>query len=254
MSSPIRRWVLLRGLGRESGHWGSFPERLASQFPGAETHLLDLPGFGRAQSEPTPDRISSVVERVRRKLPSGPPNETAVLGLSLGAMVAMDWVFRHPTDFLAAVWINPSTAWSPWYHRMRPLAGLQLAAAGLLPAKRREKIILALTSNDPGARARATPEWIRLAIRHPLRPQAVVRQLSAAAAFRPPEQSPPIPSLLLTSVRDRLVHPRCSSQLASRWQSLSHQSHPTAGHDLPLDDPEWVARTVANWWRNRTAP
>jgi pimeloyl-ACP methyl ester carboxylesterase len=55
-----------------------------------------------------------------------------------------------------------------------------------------------------------------------------------------------VPLLVLSSSGDQLVDPRCSQQLAQAWQA-EHRIHPNAGHDLPLDDGEWVAQRVAAW-------
>jgi pimeloyl-ACP methyl ester carboxylesterase len=79
----------------------------------------------------------------------------------------------------------------------------------------------------------------------------MLRQLAAAAFFSPPPGPPSVPTLLLASAWDRLVSPICSQQLAVRW-SLPIRLHPNAGHDLPLDDPDWVIRQIVRWWRDRS--
>ena len=35
----MSNWVFLRGLTRESAHWGDFPQRFAAALPGARVHL-----------------------------------------------------------------------------------------------------------------------------------------------------------------------------------------------------------------------
>ena len=52
--------------------------------------------------------------------------------------------------------------------------------------------------------------------------------------------------LLLTSAGDTLVDPRCSQRLARVW-GLPIAEHPSAGHDLPLDDGPWLAGQIARW-------
>jgi hypothetical protein len=49
--------------------------------------------------------------------------------------------------------------------------------------------------------------------------------------------------LLLTSAQDGLVDTRCSLALAQAWH-CDIESHPWAGHDLPLDDAAWVIEAV----------
>jgi hypothetical protein len=48
------------------------------------------------------------------------------------------------------------------------------------------------------------------------------------------------------SQHDALVDVSCSRQLALRW-NVTFAEHPTAGHDLPLDDSSWVIRKVMQW-------
>jgi hypothetical protein len=38
---------------------------------------------------------------------------------------------------------------------------------------------------------------------------------------------------------DRLAHPTCSGRLAEAL-AAPLVVHPTAGHELPLDDPDWL--------------
>jgi pimeloyl-ACP methyl ester carboxylesterase len=55
-----------------------------------------------------------------------------------------------------------------------------------------------------------------------------------------------VPTLLLASQTDHLVNVICSTTLAQRWQCALHL-HPSAGHDLPLDDGDWVITHIHRW-------
>jgi hypothetical protein len=50
----------------------------------------------------------------------------------------------------------------------------------------------------------------------------------------------------LNSLGDRLVDPACSQAIGQHWETELIQ-HPTAGHDLPLDDGEWTTEKIAEW-------
>ena len=52
--------------------------------------------------------------------------------------------------------------------------------------------------------------------------------------------------LLLQSLGDHLVNPVCSTRIAGHWR-WPLVSHPTAGHDLTLDDGEWVIAQIRAW-------
>jgi hypothetical protein len=73
-----------------------------------------------------------------------------------------------------------------------------------------------------------------------------IRQILAAARFKPNLQSPKQPVLLLNSLGDRLVSPACSLAIHQQY-GLPICTHPTAGHDLPNDDGQWVVRQLQNW-------
>jgi hypothetical protein len=45
---------------------------------------------------------------------------------------------------------------------------------------------------------------------------------------------------------DKLVNPHCSRTLAQQWQAPL-RAHDSAGHDLTLDEPDWVAQQVRDW-------
>jgi hypothetical protein len=49
---------------------------------------------------------------------------------------------------------------------------------------------------------------------------------------------------VLAGAGDRLVDPTCSRRLAAAW-ACPLAVHPWAGHDLPLDDAQWVLDQVA---------
>ena len=53
-------------------------------------------------------------------------------------------------------------------------------------------------------------------------------------------------ALLLASRGDRLVHWKCSAALEQRWQ-WTLKLHPDAGHDLIIDDPDWIIHQLMAW-------
>ena len=76
-------------------------------------------------------------------------------------------------------------------------------------------------------------------LRHPVSTRNALRQLWAAASFSAPKAPPSMPTLILCGLGDHLVDPRCSAALAAHW-GCPLATHPTAGHDLPLDAADWV--------------
>lgn len=240
-------WLLLRGLTRESGHWGEFPLILSSAFPEARIVTLELPGSGALFRERSPTHIADILERCREQLReqeiTGP---VYLLALSLGAMIATAWAFRHPDEIAGIVLINTSfRGISPFFRRLRPSSyATLLRLLTTRDARLREATILGLTSRR--APQDVLRKWVALRHEHPVTPANALRQLLAAARFKAPTEAPPIPTLILSSEADALVHPNCSENLARRWKA-HHFKHPTAGHDLPLDDGAWVVERVRQW-------
>ena len=249
-------WILLRGLTRGSGHWAGFPEVLQARLGDARLVTLDLPGNGALHRLRSPARIEAMTQwsiAQLRSLGSDPPWH--LLAVSMGAMVAVDWAARAPHTMAGCVLINTSLRpFSPWYRRLRPSSCAGLLRAALLPMRgaAREAVILRLTSANPAAAASVLAPWAALRDTRPVSAANAMRQLVAAARYRPATQAPAVPLLVLSSAQDALVDPRCSVALADRWNS-DIAMHPSAGHDLTLDDGPWVADQVARWL-HRPAP
>jgi len=51
---------------------------------------------------------------------------------------------------------------------------------------------------------------------------------------------------VLVSEQDQLVSADCSHAIARQWD-VPIQVHPSAGHDLTLDDGPWVVQQVLLW-------
>lgn len=240
-------WLLLRGLTREARHWGDFAGRLASRLPPNDRVVaMDLPGNGRLHAQRSPASVAGLAAACRAELDRlGHGGPYIVLALSLGAMAGLEWAAQPGSGVRACVLINTSLGGlSTFWQRLRPGAWPAIARIALAGGARREALILALTCNHPVAPSLGA-EWAAWAAQCPVSRSNAARQLVAAATCRAPAK-PPVPVLLLASDRDRLVSPGCTRAIARAW-SASVAYHPSAGHDLPLDDPEWVISQVLQW-------
>ena len=277
-------WILLRGLARESGHWGDFIPLLQSAFPEARITLLDLPGTGCFYQQTSPSSIKTITDSVRRHaLDNGLlQRPVTLLALSLGAMVAWEWMSRYPEEICGAVLMNTSFAdVSPFYQRLRwqsYKAFISLAMTRNL--HKRESGILQLTSNRrnisrdgvyaenlPGAGSaisrdgvyaasqsgtgaaqhkQITNTWEKIQTERPISLKNSIRQMIAAASYRPGDIKPRQPVLLLNGLGDRLVAPACSEAIHKKW-NLELRQHLWAGHDLALDDGAWVVSQLKEW-------
>lgn len=243
----MRTWILLRGLTRDNRHWGNFPELFAAALPGAQILALDLPGNGLRCRETSPTSVGEMVEDCRRSLRErGIDEPVNVLAMSLGAMVAIDWASRYPYEIGRGVLINTSLSGvCPFFLRLRPNNYWRLLRMALSSSDSFwEQSVLAMTSrrDDPQLVRRWT-EFRRL---HSAGKANALRQLLAAARFSAPADCPPADFLLLASTYDRLVNVGCTRAIAERWR-IPLAEHPSAGHDLPLDEGPWVVDQVRCW-------
>jgi len=252
-------WLLLRGLTRESRHWGELPVRWRVAGLG-DTAPLDLPGNGTACREPVPARVEDMMEIVRGKARGAglaPPHR--ILAMSLGAMVATAWAQRYPDEVAALVLINTSMRpFSTAPERLRPANWPALAGMALRWHDRAhcERVIHRLTCARRDTEAADVAAWQQIANSAPVSRQAAWRQLLAAARYRAQASPPACPTLIVTSGEDRLVNPVCSDRLARNWQArhVRQVRHPWAGHDLPHDDTGWLCTAVANWLSDNGEP
>jgi pimeloyl-ACP methyl ester carboxylesterase len=243
-------WLLLRGLTRETRHWGHLP-RLLREAAGAERLLLlDLPGNGEFANLRAPAGVEDMVSFVRiAALQTGAAAPYRVLAMSLGGMVATDWAQRHPGEIERLVLINTSMRpFSRMHERLRPSAwpGLLGVAAHWRDAPRAESGIHRLTCNNVDTLGADIEAWSEIRRSAPVSRGNALRQLWAAARFNAAATKPRCPLLILASRADQLVNPVCSAKLAAAWGATLCE-HEWAGHDLPHDDPVWASEQVQAW-------
>jgi pimeloyl-ACP methyl ester carboxylesterase len=245
-------WVLLRGLTRESRHWGDFPQQLqeaTGRSPG-QVITLDLPGNGKWFRQRSPFSVEEMAEAARRQLAAqGVRPPYAVLAMSLGGMAATSWAQRYPGEISRLVLVN--TSMRPHAHfaqRLRPRSWLPLLAmaAHWRNIDAVEQKVHELTCKCQKQLRQDLKHWRFIRESAPVSAANAARQLWAASRFTCASLAPHCPVLVLSSAGDALVSPVCSAQLAHAWQA-PHREHPWAGHDLPHDDPFWVCRQVAPW-------
>ncbi|CAB3685924.1 alpha/beta fold hydrolase [Paraburkholderia rhynchosiae] len=272
-------WILLRGLTRETRHWGSLPDTLRQATGATRVLLPDLPGNGDFAHLRAPATVADMVDFIRIAAQGGAVGTDAVgtdadgreaagrnalrnsatdisargpfnvLAMSLGGMVATNWAQRHPDEIGRLVLINTSMRpFSSVHERLRPSAwpGLLTIATHWRDAMRAERAIHRLTCNNVDTLNADLDAWSAIRRRAPVSRGNALRQLAAAARFTAAAAKPACPLLVLSSRADRLVDPVCSAKLAAAWGAL-HREHPWAGHDLPHDDPAWIGEQLRAW-------
>lgn len=241
-----KHFYLIRGLIREQAHWGRFLVELQSAFPEAKISTFDIPGAGIYHTGQSPLTIRKIVDHIRQDfLQVRQESESAhLIAISLGGMIAVEWMKRYPEDFGAATLINTSLGgYSPLFHRLTPSALFYLLKVPFLKGRDKESRILRLVSNHKNVFDETLNLWERIQKERPVTLSNTIRQLLAAATYRPGDFCPKIPVLIIVGAQDRMVDASCSRIIARRW-NVPIIEHPTGGHDLTSDAPLWVAREI----------
>lgn len=238
--------LLLRGLGRSKGHWHHFPNQLKEI--DQLVYSLDLPGNGELSKINSPQNISDYTDFLRtsfQKIDHG-HGPKILIAISLGGMVALDWISRHSSDFDQVFVINSSAKnVIPIFKRFNLSMLKNIKSIFLSTPYQREKAILEFTLNLKQVDDDLINSNIR-AVSETSAFKNYFNQILAASKFSLPKINDTKKLHIITSKGDRLVSFESSINI-SNFYNCSLDIHPTAGHDLPLDDPEWLFKIIKSY-------
>ena len=233
-----KKWVLIRGLIRSREHWGDFPEKLKVRLNLESAQCVELPGNGYLNTEITPTKIDDVISSFKKQI-SGVNEPIGIIGISLGGMLAAKWAQAFPGEVSHLILINSSSPLNSFHERLliKNYPGIFKTLFFSDPVQI-EEFILGVSSNEVSKWNPLLHSYSNFQAAHPVSTMNFIRQLrlTSQVDFKVVPQAE---SLILTSTKDRLVHHKCSEQIAQTWNCPIH-FHNRAGHDLPLDDAEWV--------------
>lgn len=238
-------WIFLRGLTRGNIHWGAFPELFLAANPGAQVEYLEIPGNGFLSDQLTPTDPEEVIKFLRSISELAQSNATYHLcGISLGGMVALKWAQMYPDLVESVTVINTSLSqYSSIFQRLMPANYAKLLSALFNNvADEQEETILRITSNKFEQNKKYLDSFARFASEHKVTRSNFLRQLILAKNIHF-HQFPDIKLNVLSAAKDRLVHSSCSGEIAKGLKGKL-VIHPTSGHDLPLDEPEWLIKQL----------
>lgn len=247
----MNEWVFLRGLARHQGHWLDFPKSFQEHFPEDRIHFLDFPGAGTVQQESCPWGLTDVIAHLRGQLKEtlGSGKQVTLFGVSLGGMMAVEWLRQFPHEVKGVVAINASvrSLYCPPWWRLRPGAwSLLIRAVICLKRQAREELVAQLVSESSPVRSKLSREWAKLPQDLDVDRITFLKQLGWALQFSLTPSPVKNKGLLLVGGRDQLVASRCSQLMSEQW-SWPIKIHATAGHEITQDAPLWVIEQVSSW-------
>lgn len=243
-----RTWILIRGLAHESAHWMKFYDVMQSHFPQDTIKRVDLLGTGVHHREKSPLSIEELTLRARQDALSLANPPYFLLSLSMGSMVAYEWERNFSEDVKGLILMNPSFRnFSPFYKRLRwQIYSDLIGSTFSRDPVEKEKRLLKIISQNKDKHEEAARTRVKIREQRPVTIENMVRQTIASSLYSAKDGAPEAPTLLLSGAGDHMVDPDCSQKVAKAWK-IPHRIHPWAGHNLTLDDPDWVIESILAW-------
>lgn len=249
------KWIVLRGLGRGYGHWGSFQHKMREAFPNDELYFIDLPGNGVMNGQSSPLKIGQYVSYLENQLKMSAFYETEGpvygIGLSLGGMVMTEWASQFETFFTKIFLINTSASnfSKPWKRISIPVFLNTAKQVFKMTVEQSELNSLKITTNlsEETIRGEFGDDYksnIAFTKKYPITKENVLRQLFAASRYFFPGAMT-TPTVLINGAKDRFVNPSCSVDIQEVWK-CKLVTHPTAGHDVAFEDGPWIIKQLKN--------
>lgn len=245
--------VLLHGWALHGGMWGPWIDELAKR---ACLHLVDLPGHGRSRWPEDASTLQDLARAVSPLVPAG----AAVIGWSLGGMIALEIARARPGEIAALVLLATTPCFlarDDWSAGMN--AGvLDGFAAGLAGDYRRTLAnFLALqTWGDENATQALRSMRASLATHGEPDPLALQGGLEILrhADLRDGLASIAVPALVISGEHDRITPSAAGRELAVRLPTARLVEVPKAGHAPFLSHPDVVLEAVTDFLSFHLSP
>ena len=239
-------FLFLRGLARHQGHWYGFEKRFKTETN--QILLIDLPGNGEFAHLNSPTSIEESMNFARAQWISrkmGDNGPWFLISISMGGMVALSWLSQYKDDFEKIFVINSSTSdvVMPW-ERFNLNTFLKLPQLLLSKPENVERKILELTLSKRLVNLALVNDALKFKFMVTSK-KNFLRQLYASSKFTLPNNLESSRLLFICGDKDHLVNPKASKNMAIKTQSKIVVND-EAGHDLPLDDSEWLFSVISS--------
>jgi pimeloyl-[acyl-carrier protein] methyl ester esterase len=245
--------VLLHGWALHGGMWGPWLDQLQKI---ARLHILDLPGHGHSS---WPAGVHGLGDLARAVLPHV-PRGAAVLGWSLGGMIALELARQAPRLVSSLVLVASTPKFvcgDGWEHGMRRDALDEFARGLTVDYRRTVHSFLALQAQGDERSAQALRLLRRRLDSHgPPDPRALESGLSILRTSDLRDILPGIllPALVISGSHDRLTPPEAGQALAAALPQARFHRIERCGHAPFLSHDTEVLGEVRAFLARRGAP
>lgn len=245
-----RPLVLLHGW---AAHAGFFAPQAALAWSGFRVLAPDLPGHGGNRAAPA-RTLGDLADAVARLLEDQALSDVVLVGWSLGAAVAFDYIGRHGCGRLGGLVVLDMAP------RILNDADWSLGIAGAFDARINAAALTAMAADWPAYAARFLPRlfargrdpdpalaaWARtqLADNDGAVMTGLWRSLSAAD-HRPVLGRIDVPTLVVNGQQSRIYQPATSDWLADRIPGARRLAIADAGHSPQIEQPFVVNQALA---------
>lgn len=242
-----KKIFLILGISREKRNWRIPVETLQAALPDFEIIALDNPGMGQYHKMLVPLTIGGHIDFLKKDFDKLKGDENYFLGWSLGGMIVAEWSNRYPKDMKGTILMTSSFGplQAPWL-RIKPLTVPSLVVSIFSKGRKREEGLFNPISNNKQNKEQLVSEAMIYNKEFPVTGRNIVRQFVSASLFFTKSIKKLHPCLVLGAPNDHLVSNTCSKKIQSFWKT-DYQEHPTAGHDIFNDDPQWVSTKIKEW-------
>lgn len=210
-------------------------------------HSYELAGNGRLFEETSHTSIKEMVEslRLQYKKKKREGSNAYMIAISLGGMIGINWLDMYPEDYEKGFIFNSSLPkFCGIFERLLPksiptLLSGAISSDPIYKEQQIHKIII----NHLDRNKDLWKKWSEVSKQMPVSFPNTIRQLWAAL-WSPNPDKVSTPLFIGVSEKDRMVSSECSKRMAKAW-NVPLFIHPTAGHDILNDDPEWMAEKIA---------
>ena len=240
-----RTLVLIRGLGSNLLSWHEQIGELSRHF---RCVVFDNRGAGRTDKPDAPYSITQMADDTSGLIDALGIKRTALLGISMGGMIAQEFVLRHQ-EKLSCLILGCTHFGGAGVAQAAPeIVNAVLAGTSATPEQQKLQLQAVFCDDTIDRRPDVIEKHNRIRAQYPIPPFAFMRQVQAITAHDTSARLAQIhvPTMVITGRDDRLVAPRNSKLIADQIPGAVLKELP-GGHLFMAEYPEQFNRAVIDF-------
>lgn len=228
--------VMIHGLTLHSGVFREQTPEFAREF---RTVLFDNRGAGRTDKPDEPYSMRQLAADTAALLNVLQIRRAAVLGISMGGMIAQEFALNYPERLSCLVLACTHFGGKSAIESAPEIRAAMAAGAAATPEQRQLQLKAAFSDETIAGRPDVIEKVNEIRTTYPMPPFALTRRMQALAGHDTAERLKTIevPTLVMTGREDRLVPPANAQMIAERIPGAVLKELP-GGHVFFIEHPE----------------